>query len=189
MEDKLLKLYNQCINELNSINISTTNIGNIDIKISKRDTRRYGCCKQESPDKHFKKVIRKGFRKIIRYEKFDKHHIEISKWVMALEDNIIKNTIMHEIIHCFPYCNNHGEEFKKYAKEINNKLEYNITRIGNKEEDFKKSNIEYKENKSYKYIIKCERCTQIFYRQRINKNFTSKYRCGKCGSKFIVNNI
>ena len=28
----------------------------------------------------------------------------------------IKNTIMHEIIHCFPYCNNHGSEFKKYAK-------------------------------------------------------------------------
>ena len=28
-----------------------------------------------------------------------------------------------------------------------------------------------------------------FYRQRINKNFTRKYRCGKCGGSFKVINI
>ena len=30
---------------------------------------------------------------------------EVSKWVLELDDNIIKNTIMHELIHCMPYCN------------------------------------------------------------------------------------
>lgn len=47
---------------------------------------------------------------------------------MELEDDIIKNTIIHEIIHCMPYCSNHGEIFKKYAKHINSKLNYDIAR-------------------------------------------------------------
>ncbi len=48
---------------------------------------------------------------------------------MQLDKNIIKNTIMHELIHCMPYCNNHGAEFKKYARYINEKLGYNISRV------------------------------------------------------------
>ena len=48
-----------------------------------------------------------GRIKVVKYERFNKHHIEISKWVMELENNVIKNTIMHELIHCMPYCNNH----------------------------------------------------------------------------------
>ena len=97
---------------------------------------------------------------------------------MNLEEKIIKNTIMHEIIHCFPECNNHGKQFKKYANYINQKLGYNISRLGNKEEDFIKSNIEYKNEKiKYKYKIICKKCGQIFFRQRIKTNFIKKYRC------------
>ena len=48
------------------------------------------------------------------------------------------------------------------------------------------SNLEYKENNNYKYKIICKGCMQIFYRQRLNKNFTRKFRCGKCGGKFEV---
>lgn len=48
---------------------------------------------------------------------------------MQLNKSIIKNTIMHEIIHCMPYCNNHGKEFKKYAKYINKNLGYDISRV------------------------------------------------------------
>lgn len=105
---------------------------------------------------------------------------------MELDEKIIKNTIMHEIIHCFPYCNNHGSEFKKYAKYINEKLGYDISRVGNKKEDYQKSNIEYKETTKYKYKIICEKCGQTFYRQRLMKNLTRKYRCGKCGGKFTI---
>ena len=122
MEQKLNKLYLECVNELNKIGIDILNekqYGKIEISISKRDNKRYGCCKQEDPDKNYKVVTKIGKRKIVKYERFSKHHIEISKWVMELEDEIIKNTIMHELIHCMPYCNNHGAEFKKYAKLIN----------------------------------------------------------------------
>lgn len=61
--------------------------------------------------------------------------------------------------------------------------------FGNKKEDYQKSNIEYKEETKYKYKIECIGCSQVFYRQRCNKNFTRKYRCGKCGGKFKITEL
>lgn len=182
-QEKLNKLYTQCIKELNTIglNISQENIGTITIQISKRNNKRYGCCKQEDPDEKYKTIEKIGRRRIIKYEKFNKHTIEVSNWVFDLNDEIIKNTIMHEIIHCFPYCNNHGKQFKMYAKYINEKLGYNITRLGNKKQDYENSNVQYQE-KEYKYIIKCTNCGKLFYRNRLAKNFFRKYRC-QCGGR------
>ena len=189
MEEKLNRLYRECIKELNMVGIDILDeryYGKIDIAIAKRNNKRYGCCRQEEPDKRYKVIIKRGRRKIIRYERFNKHYIEISKWVLELEDNIIKNTIIHELIHCIPYCNNHGSEFKKYAKLINNAYGYDISRVGDKKEDYEKSNLEYSEGKKYNYRVVCKGCDQEFYRQRINKDFTKKYVCGKCKSKFEV---
>lgn len=180
--EKLNKLYLECINELANIQIKF-NYKDIIIKISKRASKRYGCCKPEIPDKDYKTIKRKGLSYIVKYENYKKYTIEISAWVLELNDDIIKNTIIHELIHCLPYCTNHGEEFKKYAKLINEKLGYNITRTGNKKEDFKQSNLEYNETEEYKYKIKCTKCGQIYYRKRLSKNFTKIYRCGKCKGK------
>ena len=108
---------------------------------------------------------------------------------MELDDDIIKNTIIHEIIHCFPYCNNHGEQFKKYTKYINEKLGYNISRVGDKKEDYIKSNVEYKEKEEYNYHIKCTNCGQEFFRKRLSRNFVRRFKCAKCGGKFIIENI
>ena len=185
-DQKLNNLYTQVLQQLASIGINMKNkdvVGDIDIKISTRSTKRYGCCKQENPDKQYKIIKKIGRRKIVKYEKFKTHHIEISKWVLDLNDEIIKNTIIHELIHCIPFCNNHGEEFKKYANYINEKLGYNIKARGNKKEDYEKSNLVYEEDVSYKYKIICEGCGQTIYRKRLNDKLLKRYRCGKCGGK------
>ena len=176
---KLEELYLKCIEELDSIGIQFKN-KEIHIQISKRNNKRYGCCK---PDENYKKIRKKGFRYIIKYENYKKYTIEISPWVMELKEEVIKNTIIHELIHCMPYCSNHGEKFKKYAKMINEKLGYVINRTGNKKEDFKKSNLKYEESNNYKYKIQCKECGEVYYRKRLNKNLTTKYRCGKCRGK------
>ncbi len=107
---------------------------------------------------------------------------------MSLNDKIIKNTIIHEIIHCLPGCNNHRGTFKSYANYINKKLGYDISRLGNKEADYIKSNVEYNENTSNnKYKIICEQCGQVFYRQRMKKNLIRKYYCSKCGGRLSLN--
>lgn len=185
-EQRLEILYQQCLEQLQSIGIDMQNediVGKIDIKLTTRASKRYGCCKQENPDKRYKTVAKKGYHKIIKYEKYQNHHIEISSWVMKLNDDIIKNTIMHELIHCIPFCNNHGKEFKKYANYINQKLGYHITTKGNIQEDYKVSKLEYKEDVNYKYKIECQSCGQIIYRKRFNSNLIKRYRCGKCKGK------
>ena len=137
-QERLNELYKECIEELKSINIDVVKNRIIELKINTRSKKRYGCCKKISKDRF---------------------QIEISEWVMDLNEDIIKNTIMHELIHCMPRCNNHGEYFKKYAELINEKLGYNISRTGNKERDFNKSNLEYKEKEiKYNYRIICENC-------------------------------
>lgn len=187
MEQQLQNLYNECLKELEKIGIylkSNPEVGKIDISLSKRKTKRYGCCKQEEPDKHYKVVEKRNGRRIIRYEKYKIHHIEISKWVMELDEKIIKNTIIHELIHCIPFCNNHGQEFKKYALYINQKLSHDIKRIGNPKEDYTKSNLPYQEKEiKYRYKIKCQKCGQEILRQRFNKKKIKQYRCGKCGGR------
>ena len=187
MEDKLQNLFNECKIELKSIGIDLNNklVGAITINLAKRNCKRYGCCKQEFPVESTKYIEKIGTKRYIKYSIFKKHTIEISKWVMDLNDDIIKNTIMHEIIHCFPNCNNHGEKFKKYAQYINTKLNYNISRLGDKKQDLADSNIEVKKD-YYNYKIKCSKCDYFFCRKRLNNNFTRKYRCGKCGGKFII---
>ena len=186
MQEKLDELFSQCCRELQSIglDLSSSNIGKVNIKISKRNNKRYGCCKQEEPDSNYKVIKKVGRRRCVKYEKFNKHTIEISKWVLSLNDEIIKNTIMHELIHCFPFCNNHGKQFKLYANFINSRLGYDISRLGNKEEDYGKSNLEYEAPK-YKYVIKCSKCGKVFYRNRISKDFFRKYRC-VCKGKLVL---
>lgn len=185
-EQKLEQLYQKCLQELKNIGIDMQDkekIGAIDIKISTKANKRYGCCKQEDPDENYKIIQKRGYHKSIRYEKFKNHHIEISSWVMQLNDNIAKNTILHELIHCIPYCNNHGAEFKKYANYINEKLGYQIKTRGNRKEDYQASNLIYQEDDDYKYKIICENCKQEIYRKRFNKNLIKKYQCAKCKRK------
>lgn len=186
MQEKLEKLYEECLKELLSIgiNMKEKEYGQITIKIANRNNKRYGCCKQENPDKKYKTVQKIGRHRCVKYERFEKHTIEVSKWVMELDDKIIKNTIMHELIHCMPFCNNHGEMFKKYAKYINKYLGYDISRLGNKKNDYEKSNLEYEE-KAYKYTIKCTSCGKVFNRNRLCKDFFKKYRC-LCNGKLTL---
>lgn len=186
MQEKLKNLYEECLAELLSIdiNMKEKEYGQITIKIANRNNKRYGCCKQENPDKRYKTIQKNGRYRYVKYERFEKHTIEISRWVMDLDDKIIKNTIMHELIHCMPFCNNHGEMFKRYAKYINKNLGYDISRLGNKKEDYEKSNLEYEE-KAYKYTIKCTSCGKVFNRNRLAKDFFKKYRC-LCNGKLTL---
>lgn len=188
MEEKLKVLYETCIQELKTISIpidKVQEIGEIHIKLAKRNAKRYGCCKQSEPDKRYYHWVKRNHKKIKVYDKFWRHDIEISKWVMELDEKIIKNTILHELIHCLPNCNNHGKKFKELAEYINQNLGYQIQRLGNKEKDYQESNVPYpkQEDEKNKYKIKCKDCGFIYYRQRLRKNFLRDYRCGKCKGK------
>ena len=69
MEKKLDKLYKECLKELKSINIDMSECGEITISFSKRNSKRYGCCKQEEPDLSTRYYEKIGRRRYIRYKK------------------------------------------------------------------------------------------------------------------------
>ena len=73
-------------------------------------------------------------------------------------------------------------EAEKYQKERDKILADNQA-LHNQVENIK---IEYKEKENYKYKIECKTCGQTFFRKRLSKNFTRKYRCGKCNGKFTI---
>ena len=69
MEQKLNRLYFECIDELSKIGIfilDEKKYGKIEISLSKRNNKRYGCCKQEEPDKNYKTITKIGRKKIIK---------------------------------------------------------------------------------------------------------------------------
>lgn len=194
MEEKLNLLYKRCLDELKSIGIiSDEKIALIRISLSNsRSKKMYGCCITSNPDVSSRYIEKRGKRKYIKYGKYGFYNIMINKWAMSLNDDIIKNTIMHELVHTLPYANNHGTEFKKYSAYINEKLGYNVSRLGNKKEDFIKSNLEYddKKEENYKYNIICVKCGTEYKRKRISKDFFKKYRCSKCLGKLkMVDNL
>lgn len=66
---------------------------------------------------------------------------------------------------------------------------YNISRLGNKQEDYKNSNLEFPDKIiKYRYKIICKDCDFIYYRQRLSSDFDKKYRCGKCKGKLRILN-
>ena len=185
-EQKLEQLYSECIAELNEIGIELKEY-EIKLEIKKGRNKTYGMCVKSNPDKKTA-YYERGKKKYLVYKN---HTIKISEWLLDLKDEIIKNTIMHEIIHCFPGAGNHGKVFKKLANIINSKLGYNILRVGNKEQDFLESGKVFKEEKqeSYKYILECINCHNQFKRKRFNVKDINKYRCPYCHSKLKIDII
>ena len=186
-EEKLERLYNHCIAELNQINLDLREYGinKIKLEIKKGRNSTYGMCVKAEPDKSTQ-YYERGKKKYLIYQK---HTIQISDWVLDLKDEIIKNTIMHEIIHCFPGAGNHGKVFKKLAQVVNYELGYNISRVGNKKRDFTQSGINYDKFQSqerYKYILECLNCHEQFKRKRFNIKHIDKYLCPFCKSKLKI---
>lgn len=100
--------------------------------------------------------------------------IEISEITFELSPmSAIEDTIMHEVIHAVPDCDNHGEKWKLVADKINKKYGYNIKRTASLE------NMGLKKENFYKYIIKCKNCGNISYGSKKIKSI-SVCGCTKC---------
>lgn len=95
----------------------------------------------------------------------DMFQIQISKYLLKCDKELIKNTIYHELIHSIPKCFNHGYNFCYYANMINKMLGANVV-IKNRDKQFG-------EQLQYKYKITCKKCHAVFYRHKL-----PKYRIG-----------
>lgn len=63
-----------------------------------------------------------------RYTKYD-FYIEISGHTLKKSDKFLRNTIIHELLHTVPDGLCHTGEWKKWAKYVNARTDYNIQRL------------------------------------------------------------
>lgn len=97
---------------------------------------------------------------------------------------IVKDTLVHEVIHTLPGADNHGADFKQYASIVNKKLGYHIKCRGSREEAAA-SGLEQARRERFKYKLVCQKCGSQILRQRRTKlvQHPEHYRC-VCGGAF-----
>ena len=164
----LNKLFTECMNEVSSIGIDVEPI--IDVSVNYRAKRRFGEARGFCKD---------GVRV---------HTINISSEILRDEANTneVKNTIVHEILHCTKGGNGHKGNWEKLANKVNRELGYHISRCSSYESFGIKRPTSDRERESYQYEFKCQGCGQIIRRKRQSKfvNNYKNYRCGICGGDF-----
>ena len=142
--------------ELISIGIPVSNRLEPEVRINTRARRRLGWC----------------------YYQSGRYWIEVSQAVLEDED-LLKQTLVHELLHTCPKCRDHGPKWKAYAQTVNEKLGYRIERTVKTETPA--GSLRHEE---IKYILECQSCGAQIKRMRMSKAVKSpwRYRC-PCGGK------
>lgn len=105
------KLLLKVIHQANKINIPISKNIDLNVDINKRAKTRFGACRKNI---------------IANQEHFQ---IEVGSALSICDDIIVKEVLAHEILHTCYNCQNHGPLWKKYAKAMNDKYGYNISRV------------------------------------------------------------
>ena len=102
--------------------------------------------------------------------------IHLTDTLLLLDDDSILNTLIHELLHTLPNCQDHGSQWKAYSKEIYKMTGIEISRLS--ELPIPASQL------NYKYLIKCSQCGKEYGFGRTTKvlNNLSGYNC-HCGGK------
>ena len=133
--------------ELISIGIPVSNRLEPEVRINTRARRRLGCC----------------------YYQSGRYWIEVSQAVLEDED-LLKQTLVHELLHTCPKCRDHGPKWKAYAQTVNEKLGYRIERTVKTETPA--GSLRHEE---IKYILECQSCGAQIKRMRMSKAVKSPW--------------
>ena len=142
----------ECFAELDKLGIEYGYI--LSIAVDNKSKQRLGLCKNTE----------EGFK------------ITISNKLLNEDRKLLKETMMHEILHTCRGCLNHGDEWKRLATRVNNYYGYNIKRAVNRNELSSSSTNEYA------HKIVCTKCGQEIFRARECKitRHPELWRCAIC---------
>ena len=159
----------QCMDELDSIGIEYGNI--IDFTVNTRAKNRWGQCK----------AVPGGYRINISAVLLDERN----------DEQGLKNTIIHELLHSCKGCMNHGENWKRLAAKVYREYGYNIKRTSSAAEkgmceEAIAERVEAKKQARaarVTYKLQCEKCGHIYthYRMCDAIRYPNLYSCGCAG--------
>lgn len=103
-------------------------------------------------------------------KKPDGFEIEISK-IIEMNDEYLKETMAHELLHTVEGCFNHKDMFRHYGN-ILSKKGYHVARLANYKFD----------DDDYKYVMRCKHCGQLIRQHRMTRFIKDPtgWTCGKC---------
>lgn len=112
--------------------------------------------------------------------------IQISAMLLqdSVDDQVVKDTIVHELLHTIPGCFRHTGKWKQYAIAVNNMLpQYNIKARSSYEE---KGLEDTRPAPECRYVLQCLQCGAEIKRQRKSATVLhpEHYRC-VCGGRLI----
>lgn len=150
-----------CMEELDAIGIEYGNI--VEFKVNTRAKKRWGQCR----------AIPGGYSINISVVLLDERN----------DEQGLKETIIHELLHSCKGCMNHGENWKRLAAKVNRAYGYNIKRCSSAEDKGVQEETRPVNVRIVNYIIKCNKCGHTYTRTRMSKLIQrpERYRCGHCG--------
>lgn len=94
--------------------------------------------------------------------------LKFNESLLEMEEKNALSVILHEMIHTFPLCYNHGSEFKSFAFRLSIEYDVVIKRLtsGIQSEDFRRSEAF---DKKTKYVVVCLNCNNLMSFARKNK--------------------
>jgi len=110
MLDELYSILRECHREISDLGISVAPLGAISLMINNAKSS-WGYCS------------RRGTR----------FTIKISRMTIDLGLGAVRNTMIHELLHTVPNCMNHGAEWKRIAKMVDEAYGYTTSRIISRE--------------------------------------------------------
>lgn len=114
----------------------------------------------------------------------DGFNLTFSTYILGNEE-LLKNTIAHELVHTIKGCYNHGDLFKATGKSLER---YGFQGVDERVSDAEEMEIA-KKNKA-KYVLSCVKCGKQWYRQKKSKMVTQPWNYGcKCGGMLKVSDV
>ena len=116
----------------------------------------------------------------------DRYTISLSVYILEDEESV-RNTLAHELVHTCEGCMNHGAGFQRIGKMVEERLGIPVNRTATKEES-ERSGIKDVYRMKAGYRVRCENCGAVIYRQRKSAliKHPERYRCGNCGGRWIA---
>jgi predicted SprT family Zn-dependent metalloprotease len=155
-QQELNQLLQETIGQLRAVGIPISRKIHPQVEVNTRAQRRLGCCTR-----------RQG-----------QYFIQVSARILETPQ-LLRQTLLHELLHTCYGCLNHGKRWKQYAQKVGEALGVEITRTAAME-----GPVDPLRQEEVKYLLRCQSCGRVIPRKRRSKavDHPERYRC-PCGGK------